>query len=71
MYDLIIVWKNQEKFYAKRVSGFYKNYYIGYRNSYGHVIVDIIKYPLIKPRLSYRLINRCIRFLEKLKRHIS
>ena len=68
----IIVWYNPKKniYYYKKIKGYYADYYIGYENSYGHKIIliidDLVVYT-IKVPLKTCLINRLIRFLEKLK----
>lgn len=68
----IIVWYNPKKniYYYKKVKGFYADYYVGYVNSYGHEVVLLIDNLFIntyRQSFKVRLINRLIRFLEKLK----
>lgn len=72
MYHKIIVWQKSDKTYRyKKVKGYYANYYVGFKNSYGHVVILVINlddlvYYRQKP-LKTRLINKLICILEKLK----
>ena len=73
---------NQKHFYIVYTN--YINYYVGYENSYGHILVqilgvknnlyvnvknfyDLASIPWKKEKLKVRLINKLIRWLNKLK----
>lgn len=65
----IVIWKRRDDtFYYKIVKGFYGNYYIGYKNQYGHQVVHVIdNVCVINYKMSFkkRCINRLVRFLQK------
>lgn len=66
---LLIIWHKpiDNVYYYKLVNGFYANYNVGFKNSYGHEIILIIPvdFEIKKPTLKKRLIKRLISFLEK------
>lgn len=69
---LLIIWFNPKKlsYYYKYVTGFYQDYFVGYKNQYGHSIIMIFE--LIqtyhKTPLKKRLLRRFISFLESIER---
>lgn len=72
---LIVVWFNPNKktYYYKIVKGYYKRYFVGYRNSYDHEVILIIplkqeifyKQPLLK-----KVLMRIISFLQNIEKNI-
>lgn len=65
----LVVWYNPNKsiYYYKIVRGFYQDYKIGFKNSYGHVVCLVIpvSFKITKEKLRKILIKRLISFLEK------
>lgn len=69
---LLIIWFNPKKhsYYYRYVSGFYQDYYVGYKNQYDHTIILIIElvHSYSKTPLKKRLLRRLIVFLENIER---
>lgn len=72
MYFAIIVWQKQDgSYYYRKIKGWYKNYPIGFINSYGHTVILVINLDDLvyfrQKSLKTRLISKIIRVLEKIK----
>lgn len=69
-----IVWKKRDNtYYYHQVKGYYKNYYVGYKNQYGHEVVCIIDYYKVfyKPvSFRKRVVRNLISLLHKLDNKI-
>lgn len=69
---LLIVWFNPNKlsYYYSYVSGFYQDYYVGFKNQYNHSIIMIFElvHNSTRQPLKKRLIRRLISYLEKVER---
>lgn len=64
----LIIWKREDNsYYYKIVVGTYQHYFVGFINSYGHVIVLIIpiQFVISRPSFKKRLYKRIISYLEK------
>lgn len=77
MKKYIVVWRNfRSDTYYYKISNFtYFNYYIGFKNQYGHVVVLIIPFSSMSflDRLKQfvkKSIKRLCRFLDKLEKRI-
>lgn len=77
MFDKLYVWHNlnNDTYYYKVNSGTYKNYKVGDRNSYNHVLIlivenEVLKPVIIKQYVSIRkmVLTPIIEFLQKLNR---
>ncbi len=70
----LIIWHNPQKntYYSKYVTGCYKDYYVGYKNSYDHEIILIIKISYEIPRFNpiKTLIKKLISLLYKIERRL-
>lgn len=68
----IIVWYNPRKkqYFYKSIYDHFKRYYVGYVNQYNHeviLVIDIYKDLIEKTPLKVKVINRLIRFLQKIR----
>lgn len=63
----------KKSYYYRYVNGYYKDYYIGYKNQYGHKIILIIELEFEKQKtpLIIKLIRKLILLLEKLERRFQ
>ena len=71
MFWRIVVWRNKERFYYKKVKGFYCEYYVGMKNQYDHEVILIIEVSeFIKDRKAFktRIIDKLVTWLEKIKK---
>lgn len=67
---MIVCWvKPNGEYYYKFVKGTYTNYYIGFKNSYDHEVILIIKNPYLgySKRVNYTrfYLKRLLRWLYK------
>lgn len=69
----LIIWFNPRKkiYYYRVINNFISNYYEGYINQYGHIVVlviDIYKDLIYKEPLRNKVIRKFISFLHKLEK---
>ncbi len=72
---LIVVWFNPNKkiYYYRIIKGFYKRYYVGYKNQYNHEVILVIplKYEMFYKRpLRKKVLMRFISFLQNIEKKI-
>lgn len=71
---LLIIWfnPNKQSYYYRYVSGFYQDYYVGYKNQYGHVIIMIFELDLPYSKISFRkrILRKLISFLNRIDNRI-
>lgn len=68
----IVVWynRNSQTYYYKVIHDIVDKYIVGYTNQYNHeviLVIDIYKDLIEKTSLKCMVINRLIRFLQRLK----
>lgn len=72
----IVVWnKPNGTYYHKVIKSYFRgNYHVGYKNRYGHVVVDVIdiEFYIKSPRKLVRkkLLRRVRSFIDKLEKNI-
>lgn len=72
---IIVVWfnPNKKEYYYRIVKGFYKKYFIGFKNQYNHEVILIIplNYDLFyKKPLRKKVLTKLISFLQNIEKNI-
>lgn len=72
---IVVVWfnPNKKEYYYKIVKGYYKRYFVGYKNQYNHEVILVIplKYEVIyKIPLRKKVLTKLISFLQNIEKRI-
>lgn len=66
-----VIWKNKDSYYYKLSKFTYKRYFVGFKNQYGHEVILIIPFKIIKNSFFKKISMSLLKFLKRLENFLE